>query len=446
MSQLTTYSKETQIHSLSLLANAAYDLQESSFLNLQSTTTKIVNGTLNDPKSTIQGFIGSWAQVWGPIVFSNNPNAAQVVADNTMMVVYNNNPNQPLFVIGIAGTNAVSTYGWFKEDFGVNTLVDWGTVINKKLPPSLIKPSISAGANNGLQILLGMKDSTGITMLQALNKYITQKNIKNAEVAVAGHSLGGALAPVMAMYMVDTKSTWNNAGNITTISAWPTAGPTPGNDEFTNYFSKNFPGFATNYTSKYNTLDVIPQAWQASTLSTIPNIYSPVGPDGKVIKPYIQFPETTTPYCTTTGTLVATVYLNTIDRSGFIPPHHINYQQINQSSRWIAMQGTFDQGTDNTAAFKADAAAVFEPSGLTQYYPYVKFLYRFIAQLGYQHTKAYNSLLNMVDFATRYDEIKNGIVGKTQEERIEAAFNKALQLHYGLPVIPQSETESAKTE
>src|SRR5690349_2063987 len=113
---MATYSLENQIHSLSSISNAAFDLQETSLSSLQTLTTTIVKNALSD--TIIQGCIGNWQLVWGPVVFSNNPNAATVVADNTMMLLYNPSPDgqtQDQFVVAIAGTNAVSMYGWFQE-------------------------------------------------------------------------------------------------------------------------------------------------------------------------------------------------------------------------------------------------------------------------------------------------------------------------------------------
>lgn len=422
-----TYTQEEQIHSLSLLSNAAYDLQETSFATLQSLTTSIITKSLAD--TTIQGYIGTWQIVWGPVVFSEDSTAPNVVADNTMVLFYNGNSKQPVFVVAIAGTNIVSTYGWLKEDFDVDGLVDWGTVINKKVDKFLFYPSISIGTNNGLQILLGMKDTTrnNVTMLSALNSFVKSQNITGATVAVAGHSLGGALAPVLAMYMVDTASTWNTvSGSITTIQAWPTAGPTPGNADFATYYQNNFPNIAANYTSKYNTLDVIPHAWQDSMLSVIPSIYSSTKP------PYIAPPETVAPYCTPTGTLVAGVFLETINQADYIP---IAYTQIAASTRWISLTGTFDTATDQAAHNKINLATALEPAALSQYSPYVVFLYRFIAQLGYQHTTAYNALLLITGFAAEFNNVKNGIVNSTEDARREVGLNIALQRYYGLPAM-----------
>ena len=52
----------------------------------------------------------------------------------------------------------------------------------------------------------------------------------------------------------------------------PTAGPTAGNGAFAAYSGKKLGARLTPY---YNTLDVVPHAWQASMLKEIPALYEP---------------------------------------------------------------------------------------------------------------------------------------------------------------------------
>lgn len=412
---MATYSLEAQIHSLSSISNAAFDLQETSLDSLQTLTTTIVTNALAD--NIIQGYIGNWQLVWGPVVFSNNPDAATVVADNTMMLLYNPAPDsqtQDQFVIGIAGTNAVSMYGWFQEDFGVNTLVEWESIVNKSVNKFLFTPSIAAGTNKGLQALLAMQDSNGSTMLAALNTYVQTNNITGASVAVAGHSLGGALSPVMAMYMQDTQSTWNTvSGSITTITTWPTAGPTPGNEDFATYVQDNM---GANYISKYNTRDVIPQAWMYSSFENIPSIYPEITP-----------PESGTPTYTTIGLLVLAANLRAVDKSDFY--RRTPYQQI---MPWNAMTGAFDNTTNTDAQNEAAVLNIYATGNLTQYQPYFTAFYQFLMQMAYQHTTAYDILLGITGVTAEFKIVKNNATGNTAEERRMQSMSMALGKYYGM--------------
>lgn len=422
------YSKKELIHSISFLSNAAFDIQANSFDELQKDTTEIVNATLTN--LDVQNDIGVWTQVWGPVVFSNNPTSKTVVADNTMMLVYNKAEN--LFVVGIAGTNVVSTYGFFQEDFKVNNLVQWSDVVNKNISNS---GSIAEGTNLGLTILndmmgpeLTVNNGKGpaVTMITALQNFIAlaDNNIANAEIAVSGHSLGGALAPVMAMYLQDTAAGgWNN-GNITTISAWPTAGPTPGNADFATYVAAQM---GSNYQSYYNPLDVVPQAWQASTLELIPNLY----------KDYLDAPESSAPFYTPVGTLAVGASINRIHTQDTFPfVYVINYQQV---MPWNVLPNS-SYNADIQADLETKligAGTLIYSSSLHDYFPYLKFLLLFLNQMLYQHTKAYNSLLGIDDFMSKYSDIKSDILHNTQEELNDKAFRYAMKKYYNLPDLIQ---------
>lgn len=429
------YSKKELIHSISFLSNAAYDIQASSFDVLQKNTTDIVNATLTN--LDVQNDIGVWTPIWGPVVFSNNPSSKTVVADNTMMLVYNQAEN--LFVVGIAGTNVVSTYGFFQEDFKVNNMVKWSDVVKKDIKNS---GSIAEGTYLGLNILNDLKGpeltvnhGTGpaVTMITALQNFIalTDNHIANAEVAVTGHSLGGALAPVMAMYLQETATGgWNN-GNVTTISAWPTAGPTPGNADFAKYVAAQM---GTNYQSYYNPLDVIPQAWQTSTLELIPNLY----------KDYLTAPESVAPYNTPVGTLAVGALLNTVNPL-INPFGPIQYTQV---LPWnVLPDAKFNSDMNNALNiyFNTMKTIYISNSSLKAYLPYLQFLLLFLKQMLYQHTKAYNSMLGIEDFMNKYDGIKYDILHTTQGALDDEAFRYALKKYYNIPDLKQI-AENAKLE
>jgi hypothetical protein len=63
---------------------------------------------------------------------------------------------------------------------------------------------------------------------------------------------------------------------------------------------------ALSYTSKYNSLDVVPHAWQSSSVAMIPTIYEPS------IKP----PASAKPTETITGSLAVGAALNALNTTG----------------------------------------------------------------------------------------------------------------------------------
>jgi hypothetical protein len=417
-----TYSQEQQIHSLSLLSNAVFGVSvtqaQGGAAELQTIADTIVSQTLAD--STVQGLIGDdWTTVWGPIVYSSDPGANSVVADNTMILF--NSPSQNLFVLAIAGTNIDSMYDWFKEDFAVNSRVSWSSIVGSDvhIPFKDLLAAVSGGAATGLQTLLGMQDSNGNTMIDALTTAVG-KLTNTATLAVAGHSLGGALSPTMALYLHDiqqTSSNWNTSGNINSIQAWPTAGPTPGNGSWASYYEYvvgtelSQYGAPLSYTSKYNTLDVVPQAWQKSTLANVPTIY----------EPNISQPKGSNPTEVITGVLAVGAVLNSVDTSNLL-------SLFNQVTPWTSMAGTFDTTTDTGIKNKLQNIGLVIPSELSAYQDYFVNLARFLAQMAFQHTTAYNTLLDIEDFAAEYATIKqnNNPDGKSDAQLHEEALGRRL--------------------
>lgn len=97
-------------------------------------------------------------------------------------------------------------------------------------------------------------------------------------VTVTGHSLGGALSPVTALALSDSQGVSLDKPNgwdpksTSHISVMPTAGPTPGDEVWRDYYENS----RIEKTDRvWNKLDIVPHAWQISMLNEIPTIYEP---------------------------------------------------------------------------------------------------------------------------------------------------------------------------
>ncbi|BDS10384.1 lipase family protein [Aureispira anguillae] len=198
------------------------------------------------------------------------------VTDNTMYVIKcvkqpDDVKDGPDYFIGIAGTNSVSPFGWFKEDFDVATMKKWEDVLGnfgEKLPQD--GGAISKASWQGLQQLWNMGQEKPV--LTEADKAVGREYGKNetakkeplwdfiksldttAKIAISGHSLGGALAPVLATVLADKMTAAKMKHTITVLA---TAGPTPGDQTFINHLHAK----VANYKAIYNEIDVVPQAW-----------------------------------------------------------------------------------------------------------------------------------------------------------------------------------------
>jgi len=381
-----TYLRAQKIHALSFMTNSAFGLSfpsprnkvdcDSGYRALQSYVTNFASVMLND--SAIQEEIGKdWSLVWGPVVFVNDPTSISVHADNTMALYYSS--VEKLFVIGIAGTNVNSPFGWISEDVDVHHTIPWEQVSGKENTGH-----ISKGTYIGLKVLLGMKNDQGVTMLNALKNYIEQQKIDHAEVAVSGHSLGGALAPTLALYMLDHRSEWTENEEIS-LSTYPTAGATPGDFGFKTYYESQIHAKKITYDSRYNRLDIVPMAWNRKTLASIPTLYS------KQIG--VSY---------TIGNLCMGASLNALAAKNKFGIPINQYEQINP---WNQLNGEFNQQTDQKITKKLFGIWWVVPSEVGEFSKEFKNTVRFLAQAGYQHTTAYLTLLDIEKAITRYQAL-----------------------------------------
>ena len=211
--------------------------------------------------------IGPWKLAWGPGVFQVVPGATPA---NTMFVAEHQETGE-LFV-SIAGTNPFSAYAWFVEDFQVSETRPWG---HGDAPQSV---AISEGTLKGLLALQGMVPSPGIpgenvTLASFLAERFAVEG-DPVEMTVSGHSLGGALSPTLALWLLDTQKQWDHHTRAM-ISVYAYAGPTPGNGDFASYIDARF---GDRLHRIANRLDVVPHAWNVGDLANLKALYTPTLP------------------------------------------------------------------------------------------------------------------------------------------------------------------------
>ncbi len=274
-----TYNRLQQVFSLNWLSNAAIG-KTGTPQELQQYVTEVVQQTLADPQAI--GLIGQWNLVWGPVVFQYQPTADHPklrddVADNTMFVAQRTVGNSTSYVVAIAGTNPLSWYGWFFEDFDVYKSVAWTDVLagqfSGQQSSDNTTPRISQGTATGVQALLGMTDGANGTLVAFLTKTAAAAS-GGFEVSVSGHSLGGALSAALALYLADQQAGtggWDPNGQAI-VTAMPSAGATPGNTAFAMYYDDRL-GTRTNRI--WNSLDIVPHAWELDMLNEAPHLYYP---------------------------------------------------------------------------------------------------------------------------------------------------------------------------
>ena len=257
-----TYSLQQQVFSLALVSNAA-SRHSGTVVPLEAVLTQAVESFF----ANAQAYIGTWAIVWGPVVTLD---PTQNEAGNAMFVARGADAvGKPVYVVAVAGTNPLSPYDVATEDFDV-TLQPWP----HPLPAGAAAANVSQGTLDGLQDLLQMTDPATGTSLQAYLEGV--QGSSSATLVFTGHSLGGALAPALALALFG-----GPAGGTLDASGWeavrilPIAGPTVGDAGYSALWASTFPpatdGSGNTWNQLvWNTLDVVPLAWaQLGGLSTL---------------------------------------------------------------------------------------------------------------------------------------------------------------------------------
>jgi hypothetical protein len=206
-----------------------------------------------------------WSVVWGPALDRDRSNLVYVAANGTA----------PQFVIGARGTVWSFWLDWL-EDFDAFLPLTSYSRFGVPVGPNI---QISEGTAIGLDVLLGLDDGAG-----DLKSFVTSLP-PAAEITVTGHSLGGCLAAALSPCV----ATWRGGAANTNVFTF--AAPSPGNNDFAEYFNQLFrvPGTAEASTAHrfYNSLDVVPNAW--SSLPLVETYYPPRLPCPSAVKHLVNF-------------------------------------------------------------------------------------------------------------------------------------------------------------
>lgn len=226
-----------------------------------------------------------WQVVWGPALYCTTSVTANQQANLTLVAQSVSNPND--YIVATRGTVGNDSWEWADEDLAVDFEV-WPTPSTPTLTPYVSSATFSA-LSLVLNTVPAATPPSGYSALpgagQTLAAFLaTLTNKGKINISFTGHSLGGAIAPALALWFKQAQGAnssipqnaifypmpnWDANSNAT-ISCVSLAGATPGDTAFSAYFDSKL---GKNYDRIYNTNDTVPYGFAG--LSQLPSLYSP---------------------------------------------------------------------------------------------------------------------------------------------------------------------------
>ena len=281
-----------------------------------------VQRALLDGLHTLEPVRDEWTLVWGPATSRSGPD----LFDAAAMYVVQSRREPIRYVVAIRGTNPVAASDWLMGDFWVGTTVPWpyapsadGAAISAstalgfsklqamRSPRLSLAPAVDAGAPaRDPDALAGQIDGIDTSWRRLASEptmwlrdeverlkratALRWENLRprsqaappaeaGLDVVVTGHSKGGALAPVVALWLrellasPDGHERWDVERGAR-VSCHAFAGPTPGNAGLADRIDRVL---GADHHHLRNANDVVTHAWQVDELEEIPSLYAPRG-------------------------------------------------------------------------------------------------------------------------------------------------------------------------
>ena len=193
---------------------------------------------------------GEWKAVW-----------VGLTGDRANLAYIAQNASQNAFAVCLRGTQMGSFIDQLED-------LDVGTVEQFKAGPSYSESIyVSKGANGAFnEVTKAVYVSANTTLLQALTSLL-ESAPSQPTLYITGHSLGGAMATTVALYLA--AQDWTNKP---TFGVYTFAAPTAGLQSFADCFDSVFGSVSERY---YNAWDAVPAAWANSSMTDMQNSFYP---------------------------------------------------------------------------------------------------------------------------------------------------------------------------
>jgi len=215
---------------------------------------------------------GALKVIWGGIAPASTLAPGDASEWNAALVIVVHKLGTHDYIVVSRGTNPLSWNSWKLEDFDVCTKVPWNS-------GDTSKGAVSNATNTALSIHLGLSDG-GKQLMQFLQGLASSD--PDATFSFTGHSLGGCMAPVLALRFAELSGIKRSR-----LSLYAYAGPTPGDAAFAAYMTSVFVSFAL-VSFVRDTEDVVPHAWNVGDLDLTTSLY-PIRPATNAVLKLVKY-------------------------------------------------------------------------------------------------------------------------------------------------------------
>ncbi|UTW66453.1 hypothetical protein KFE94_17665 [bacterium SCSIO 12643] len=402
MNDSNQLTREKMMLAMAFLADA--ESGKHVKLNRYKTETeccKLMNMAFQE--KAISEKIGNWTclKVW--ILGSSEEEAR-----NTTMIFENEAKTE--LIIGVAGTNFINRYDWFTEDVETETLVPWnnGIIHRLNLDTHHDKGYIATGTSIALKNTWNLRDKKmiGVKLDHWLKEYLSETpTIKT--VSVTGHSLGGAISPVLAQALSDHQNLWSSNPEIQ-IESYIYAGPTPGDTNFVTFMENG----DVDIHSVYNKNDVVPHAWNPEMITQIYGLFEPYLPNAKtrygaIVNAVIDWIKGKSKKALTDGHLYQRWSVEqTFEAS--IPVQEIPHKAVQGFVDVLMLDLEADKESRESLCRICAIPAVDKQVQIVELMPYLEYLAKFLMVLGGEHVQAYFNYIGDEIFVNKLREYLKG--------------------------------------
>jgi hypothetical protein len=212
--------------------------------------------------------------VWGPAVHQPLPDfIGQTAKLSDALVFICRDRGTGEYCVVFRGTNTISAIEWIYQDFMVQKQVPWRDIRPGPAPDDAL---VSEGTETAIELRLELcpaagSPGEGVSLAEALVAMV-ERSDGPCVAHFAGHSLGGLLAPTMALWLVDYLGSARPdlAGKLA-VDSYGYAAPTAGNKAFADYLASRLP----NQRRYASDLDIATFAWDEATMAGLPSLYQP---------------------------------------------------------------------------------------------------------------------------------------------------------------------------